>query len=170
MNAASVMLNDSMRRLPLPSGEDICTTWWSFLSEYQSSNWAQAGKTWVAHKGSEGPPSLHPSFLPFFLPLSMHIALPKCMSSFVPPPDTHFRFLHFSSQQPSFTCTSHQPKWEPEQTLPERCAVVEGARETSTTAYANRPSLVSLPLLQHLYTCSFITHFMPFCGSQETAD
>lgn len=97
VNAARVMLNDSMRRLPLPSGEDICTTWWSFLSEYQSSNWAQAGKTWVAHKGSEGPPSLHPSMLPFFLPLSTHIALPKCMSSFVPPPDTHFHFLHFSS-------------------------------------------------------------------------
>lgn len=106
------------------------------------------------------------SIPPSFLPLSVHIALPKCMSSIVPPPDTHFRFLHFSSQQPSFTCTSHQPKWEPEQTLPERCAAVEGARETSTTACANRPSLVSLPMLQHLYTCFFITHLMPFCGSQ----
>lgn len=79
---ASPPLPPSPPFLFLSSSEDICTTWWSFLSEYRSCNWAPAEQTWRAHRGREKaslvPPSIPVSPLLSSLP-------PKHRQTHTPP-------------------------------------------------------------------------------------
>lgn len=110
MNADHVTLNDNMHRLPLSSSEDICTTWWSFLSEYQSCNWAQGEKTWRAHRGCERPLSLHPALPPSSTHKHILLRLTLCPPNHPPQAHTHthtqlFLYLLFVSQL-SLRCTS----------------------------------------------------------------
>ena len=102
-NTDHVTLNDNMRRLRLSAGEDICTTWWSFLSEYQSCNWAQAEQTWRARRRKwallSSPPSI-PFSLSLFLSLSL-LSVSSCthtntVSSYLSQTHAHVR-AHDSS-------------------------------------------------------------------------
>ena len=122
MNADRVTLNDNMRRLPLPPSEDICTTWWSFLSEYQSCNWAQGEETWCAHRGSGRPLSfsLSPSIPPCLtlsLPHSLCLSLSlSCTHTHTHPhththTHTHTHMHHRLKQCPPFfpSLGTHNP-------------------------------------------------------------
>lgn len=147
MNAARVMLNDSVHRLPLTSSEDICTTWWSFLSEYQSSNWAQAGKTWFAHKGSEGPLCIHPSFFPSS---PSGVCLVGILFYCIPTRHTHTNIHRLPScrfPHGSYLLPEHQLKWEHKP--PQHCTLLkaEEGKGAVELAYANSPSWVSIPNL-----------------------